>query len=86
MPVMPRHSIVQIGLIRREQFNQRPVFEQDALNERLGLGDQIPFQLVVEARVDLLIRLDSVDDRPGQATSSQSWWQGSRLADLQACA
>ena len=59
--IVPRHSIIQIGLIRREQLNQRPVFEQDALNERLGLGDQIPFQLVVEVRVDLLIRLDSVD-------------------------
>jgi len=58
---VPRHSIIQIGLIRREQLNQRPVFKQDALNERLGLGDQIPFQLVVEARVDLLIGLDSLD-------------------------
>ena len=58
---MPRDSIVQIGLIRREKFNKRPVFQQDALNKRLCFGNQLPFQLIVEVRVDLLIRLDILD-------------------------
>ena len=83
---MPRDPVVQIRLIRRQQFNKRPVFQQDALNKRLCFSNQILFQLVVEARVDLLIRLDLFEYRPGRATSSQSWWQDWLPEDPQACA